>query len=84
MNEEITSKEVRLIGFDSEQLGVVTNENAMQMAYDQDLDLVEVSPTDNTEVFEATIFLKDVNKGGKPGWGQSDVLYRSERMELKY
>ncbi len=46
--------------------------------------VVEVSPADNTEVFEATIFMKDVNKGGKPGWGQLDVLYRSERMPLKY
>lgn len=46
--------------------------------------VVEVSPLDNTEVFEATIFLKDTNKGDKPGWGQSDVLYRSERMPLKF
>ena len=45
--------------------------------------VVEVSTKDNTEVFEATIFFKSTNKGSKPGWGQTDVLYRSERMELK-
>jgi len=45
--------------------------------------VVEVSIKDNTEVFEATVFLKSINKGNKPGWGQTDVLYRSERMELK-
>lgn len=46
--------------------------------------VVEVDPTTDSEVFEATIFFKDTNKGPKPGWGQSDVLYRSERMELKF
>ena len=45
--------------------------------------VVEVSTKDNTEVFEATVFFKSINKGNKPGWGQTDVLYRSERMELK-
>ena len=46
--------------------------------------VVEVNPTTNKEVFEATIFFKDTNKGGEPGWGQADILYRSERMELKF
>jgi len=46
--------------------------------------IVEVSPEDNKEVFEATIFFKNINRDiNKPGWGQSDILYRSERMELK-
>lgn len=45
--------------------------------------VVEVSTKDNTAVFEATIFFKSTNKGSKPGWGQTDILYRSERMELK-
>ena len=45
--------------------------------------IVEVSPEDNSEVFEATVFFKSTNKGSKPGWGQTDILYRSERMELK-
>ncbi|MDH5475796.1 MAG: aryl-sulfate sulfotransferase [Cyclobacteriaceae bacterium] len=46
--------------------------------------VVEVSPTDNVEVFEATIKMKDLNTGGKSGWGHSDILYRSERMLLRY
>ncbi len=45
--------------------------------------IVEISPKDNQEVFEATIFFKNTNKGQKPGWGQTDILYRSERIELK-
>ena len=47
--------------------------------------VVEVSTENNKEVFEATIFFKNTNRDlNKPGWGQSDVLYRSERMELKF
>ena len=47
--------------------------------------IVEVSPENNKEVFEATIFFKNTNRDiNKPGWGQADVLYRAERMELKY
>ena len=46
--------------------------------------IVEISPEDNKEVFEATIFFKNVNRDiNNPGWGQTDILYRSERMELK-
>ena len=47
--------------------------------------IVEISPVDNEEVFEATLFFRNVNRDfNKPGWGQADVLYRSERMDLKY
>lgn len=45
--------------------------------------VVEVSQEDNKEVFEAAIFFKNTNKLSKPGWGSRDILYRSERMELK-
>ena len=46
--------------------------------------IVEISPEDNEEVFEATIFFKNINRDiNNPGWGQTDILYRSERMELK-
>lgn len=45
--------------------------------------VVEVSQEDDKEVFEAAIFFKNTNKLPKPGWGSRDILYRSERMELK-
>lgn len=45
MNDEITSREVRLIDAEGEQRGVVPLAEALDMAYDSDLDLVEVSPT---------------------------------------
>nr|WP_283397291.1 translation initiation factor IF-3 [Wielerella bovis] len=45
INGEITAKEVRLISGDGEQLGVVPLKEAMSMAEEQDVDLVEISPT---------------------------------------
>ena len=44
INEEIVAGNVRLISEDSDQLGVVTLEEARQIAIDRELDLVEISP----------------------------------------
>ena len=44
MNNEIISKDVRLISEDGEQLGVVAIEVALQKAEDVGLDLMEVAP----------------------------------------
>jgi translation initiation factor IF-3 len=44
INERIRVSEVRLIGADGEQVGVVPTEQAMAQAREADLDLVEVAP----------------------------------------
>lgn len=44
VNDRIRSPEVRLIGAEGENIGVVTNTNAIQMAEEAGLDLVEISP----------------------------------------
>jgi translation initiation factor IF-3 len=44
LNDKITSPEVRLIGADGEQVGVVPIEEALRIAEEAELDLVEVSP----------------------------------------
>ncbi len=44
LNEEIQDKEVRLIGEDGAQLGIVSAEQANLMAEEQGLDLVKISP----------------------------------------
>ena len=46
--------------------------------------IVEVNYETGEEVFEATLYYKNVNGNRESGWGQSDLLYRSQRMELKY
>lgn len=50
INEQIFAKEVRLIGSESEQLGVVSITQARSMAEEQGLDLVLMSPNSNPPV----------------------------------
>nr|WP_246079260.1 translation initiation factor IF-3 [Paenibacillus piri] len=45
INDEIRVKEVRLIGADGEQLGIKPIREALQIAVDANLDLVNVAPT---------------------------------------
>lgn len=45
INDEIRAKEVRLIGPDGEQIGIKPFREALQMAMDANLDLVNVAPT---------------------------------------
>ena len=45
INHQIRSKEVRVIGPNSEQLGVVTIQRALDLSNEYELDLVEVAPT---------------------------------------
>jgi translation initiation factor IF-3 len=44
INEEIRAKEVRLVGPDGEQLGIKPFREALQIAMDADMDLVNVAP----------------------------------------
>ena len=44
LNEEIRDKEIRLIGSDGAQLGIVSAQEALAKAAEQDLDLVKISP----------------------------------------
>jgi len=44
INEEIRGKEVRLISSEQEQLGIVPVRDALRMAQEQELDLVEIAP----------------------------------------
>ncbi|MGM9598900.1 MAG: translation initiation factor IF-3 [Faecousia sp.] len=44
LNEEIRDKEVRLIGADGVMVGIITSEEALAMAEEQELDLVKISP----------------------------------------
>ena len=44
LNEEIRDKEVRLIGENGEQLGIVPSDDALRIAEDRGLDLVKISP----------------------------------------
>ncbi len=45
INEQIRDKEVRLIGADGEQLGIVSGKEALKIAEEAGLDLVKIAPT---------------------------------------
>ncbi len=43
INEQIRDKEVRVIGADGQQLGIMSSRDAYMMARDQDLDLIKIA-----------------------------------------
>ena len=45
MNEQIKDKEVRLVGENGEQLGVMSAREALKLALEAELDLVKIAPT---------------------------------------
>ena len=50
INEEILDKEVRLIGDQGEQLGIMSVVDALRIATEQELDLVKIAPGSNPPV----------------------------------
>lgn len=50
VNDRIKAPEVRVIGPDAEQLGVVVLSRALDLAQEHELDLVEIAPTANPPV----------------------------------
>lgn len=45
INEQIKDKEIRLIGEDGEQLGIMSAKEALKLAKEAELDLVKIAPT---------------------------------------
>ena len=50
INEEINDKEVRLIGDQGEQLGIMSAADALRIAEEKELDLVKIAPGSNPPV----------------------------------
>ncbi|HBD87145.1 MAG TPA: translation initiation factor IF-3 [Clostridiales bacterium] len=49
-NEDIRDREVRLIGEDGEQLGIMSSQAALDIAFSKNLDLVKIAPGSNPPV----------------------------------
>jgi len=58
INQQIRTKEVRLIGPDGQNVGVVTIQEALNIANDAELDLVEVAPNSEPPVCRVMDFGK--------------------------
>mgnify|MGYP003755639453 CR=1 FL=1 len=50
INENIRDKEIRLIDDDGTQLGIMSSQEALKIAYEKNLDLVKVAPRSNPPV----------------------------------
>lgn len=50
INEQIRDKEVRLIGAEGQQLGIMSSREALRLAEEAELDLVKIAPTANPPV----------------------------------
>lgn len=58
INEQIRDKQVRLIGEDGEQLGIMSSKDAYVMAVEKQLDLVKISPNSTPPVCKIMDFGK--------------------------
>ena len=50
INEEIRDKELRIIGSDGQQLGIMSAKDALNLAEQKNLDLVKIAPQSNPPV----------------------------------
>ncbi len=76
VNERIRAPEIRLIGADGENVGVVTPFRAMQMAEEAGLDLVEISPNAEPPVCKIMDF-------GKYKYEQNKKAHDSTKKQHK-
>ncbi|MDO4266748.1 MAG: translation initiation factor IF-3 [Eubacteriales bacterium] len=58
INEQIRDREVRVIGAEGEQLGIMSAQEAQKLAHDAELDLVKIAPTANPPVVKIIDFSK--------------------------
>ena len=65
INEQIRDREVRLIGADGAQLGIMSSREAMRLAEEAGLDLVKIAPTAKPPVCKINAARKFLTKGDK-------------------
>lgn len=84
INEAIRVKEVRLIDGDGSQVGVVPIEQAMQMAKQQELDLVEVAPEARPPVCRIMDFGKFLYQAKKKAHDSKKKQKQFQIKEVKF
>ncbi|SET47687.1 translation initiation factor IF-3 [Thalassotalea agarivorans] len=84
LNGAITAQEVRLIGVDGEALGVVSLNEAMDVADDAGVDLVEISPTAKPPVCKAMDYGKFLYEKAKEQKEQRKKQKQIQVKEIKF
>jgi len=83
-NEELTAPEIRVIDSAGEQAGVMALDLAIQMARDEGLDLVEVSPNAAPPVCRIMDFGKYLFEINKKGQNTKRKTKRTQVKEIKF
>jgi translation initiation factor IF-3 len=65
VNEQIREKEIRVIGDDGSQMGVISSREALRLAEEKELDLVMISPNANPPVCKIMDFGKYIYEQSK-------------------
>ena len=80
MNEKIRAREIRVIGDEGEQLGIMTPEAALAVALERGLDLVEVAPTSVPPVCRILDYGKYIYEQNKK---QQEARKKARHIHLK-
>jgi len=80
VNEQIRAKEVRLIGPDGKQIGIVPLSEALRYAEDYGLDLVEIAPTANPPVCKIMDFGEFLYQEAKKA---KEAKKKQKQVEIK-
>lgn len=83
VNEGIRVAEVRLIGADGDNVGVVPIKKALEIAHDAELDLVEVSPNANPPVCRVMDFGKFIYERAKKEREAKKAQTKIEMKEIR-
>jgi translation initiation factor IF-3 len=87
INDRIRVREVRLVGPNGEQVGIVSTEDALRLAQEADLDLVEVAPSAQPPVAKLMDFGKfkyeSAMKAREARRNQSHVLIKEQKLRPK-
>jgi len=84
LNEEITAQEVRLIGADGESPGVVSIAEAMRLATEAELDLVEIAPNAEPPVCRVMDFGKYIFEQNKKQHAARKKQKQIQVKEVKF
>ena len=80
LNEDIRLKEVRCIGEDGEQFGIMSSREALELAVQHDLDLVLISPNANPPVCKIMDYGKFKYQAEKK---QKEAKKKQKQIEIK-
>lgn len=80
LNEEIRLPEVRCIGEDGEQFGIISSREALELAVQHDLDLVLISPNANPPVCKIMDYGKYRYQAEKK---QKEARKKQKQIEIK-